>query len=87
MEELVYELNPLGEWIWPLQCPTRVVGGGDGHQQTDNFPSPQTTEAGPWKFLAALIPILSLMEITAALSGSQVGMSSSPFLATTLICM
>lgn len=44
------------------------------------LPSPQTTEGGPWKSLATLTPILSLMEISAASSGSQVGVSSSLFL-------
>lgn len=46
--------------------------------------SPQTPEAGPWKFLASLIPILSLMEISGALLESQVGVSSGPFPVATL---
>lgn len=37
---------------------------------------PQTTEPGPWRFLATLTPISSQMEISAALSGLQVGVSS-----------
>lgn len=34
---------------------------------------PQITEPGPWRFLATLTPMSSQMEISAALSGLQVG--------------
>lgn len=56
-----------------------MVGDVDSRTYCQLPPSPQTTEPGPWKFLATPIPILSLMEISAALSGSQVGVSSNPF--------
>lgn len=60
------------------QCPHGVVGGGGCGQPTrwPTFPIPQTTELGPWRFLGTLTPISSQMEISAALSGLQVGVSS-----------
>lgn len=79
-EEMVYELNPLGEQppassLSPHWCLNGSVGGGGCGQQNrlpTSRPCPQTTEAGPWRFLATLIPISFLMEISAPLSGLQV---------------
>lgn len=60
-EELVYELNPLGEWpsTSSHRFPKWVQGVGDVDSRTGCQlpPFPQTTEAGPWKFLATLIPM------------------------------
>lgn len=79
-EEMVYELNPLGESP-PAISVLRgcwVAGHVDIRTELQLPPYPQTTEAGPWKFLATRTPILFLMEISAPLLGSQVGVSSSP---------